>query len=347
MAKQRRADGLRDRDTPLRLVRQWERMAPGCYGELDRCRSGKDSGQMDWPDYCPLPINAAYTYLVCAQGLEDTDAAMLASELTACWIWRQHKVLYRFDLDLIAVLREQAEDMEDSTVLPAELLLHLPYPCVYVKAPGLLESADGFFAWVDYDTNHGSAELRIQWLMDDMSHSVAQVLHIGVGWTLRQCLDATTRRIAEALGSRPEDAAEVSAKDARIALSAIQLLLYLVSQDADVAEIPAPLRPARPRGKDGPLGLIQDKAVEIEGKDVGVRIGAAIRKARVRYAQRQATAGPGGTKRPHARRGHWHHYWTGPLGSPDRKLVLRWTAPTFIHAEDFGGDSVVLFPVKK
>ncbi|MDO5765110.1 MAG: hypothetical protein Q4P84_05370, partial [Elusimicrobiales bacterium] len=280
-------------------------------------------------------------------GLSDTDAAMVSAELTACWTWRQSKVLYSFDAELVDVLRAQAEDIKDSDVLPAELLLHLPHPCVYVKAPGLLEHTDGFFAWTDYDVNRDGAELRIQWLADDMAHTFAQVLHIADGWTLHDCLTDTARHTAEALGSDPDDAGDLSAKDARVILSAVQLLLYLVSQDADVTDAPSAPKPQRTPQPAKTVRLIRDKAGDIDAKDVGVRVGAAIRKARVRYEQRKEAAGPGGVKRPHPRRGHWHHYWTGPKDTPERKLILKWTAPTFIHADDFDGENVVAYTVRR
>ena len=337
---------MRDRDTPLRLVRMWPKMMPDCYEQLDRCRAAKLDGSMTWPDYCLLPINAAYTYLVCAGGIEDTDAAMVAAELTACWMWRQNKVIYTYDPDLLDVLRAQAEDMGDSDVLPAELLMHLPYPCIYVKAPGLLEHTDGFFAWVDYDVNRCGAELRIQWMADTMEQTFAQVMHIEDGWTLHDCIADTARHTAEALGNDP-DGIDLTAKDCQVILSAIQVILYLVSQDADVADAPTPMRVQRPQKPGKTVAIIRDKAGDIDCKDVGVRVGSAIRKARVRYEQRREAAGPGGVKRPHARRGHWHHYWTGSRDSEDRKLVLKWTAPTFVHADDFDGENVVAFPVKK
>ena len=337
---------MRDRDTPLPLVRLWPQMLPGCYEELDRCRAAKADGTILWPDYCLLPINAAHTYLVCAAEMEDTEAGQLCAELTACYIWRRSKVLYTYDPELVDVLRAQAEDMADADVLPVDLLLHLPHPCVYIKAPGFVEHTDGFFAWVDYDTNRQGPELRIQWMIEDMQHTVPQVLHIlGEGSTIKDCLLDTARHTAEFFGNDPDNV-DVTADDARMILSAIQLLLYIVSQDADVADAPAPLRPQRDRKSPKSINLIRDKAGDISHKEVGVRVGAAIRKARIRYEQRREAAGPGGTKRPHARRGHWHHYWTGAMDTPERKLVLKWTAPTFVHADDFDGENVVAYPVK-
>ena len=335
---------MRDRDTPLRLVRMWPKMMPGCYEQLDRCRAARDGGSVSWPDYCLLPINAAYTYLVCAGGMEDTDAALVAAELTACWMWRQNKVIYSYDPDLVDVLRAQAEDMADSDVLPAELLMHMPYACIYIKAPGLLEHTDGFFAWMDYDINRQGPELRIQWMADTMEETFAQVLHIEDGWTLHDCIADTARHTAEALGNDPEDDGDLTAKDCQVILSAVQVILYLISQGADVTDAPAPLKPQRTPSKT--VTLIQDKAGDIDCKYVCVRIGAANRKARVRYEQRKDAAGPGGTQRPHTRRGHWHHYWVGSPGTEDRKLVLKWTAPTFVHADDFDSENVIAYPVK-
>ena len=37
---------------------------------------------------------------------------------------------------------------------------------------------------------------------------------------------------------------------------------------------------------------------------------------------------------PDSRRGHWHHFWTGAKDKPEeRKLVLKWVAPTMIHGD--------------
>ena len=31
---------------------------------------------------------------------------------------------------------------------------------------------------------------------------------------------------------------------------------------------------------------------------------------------------------------HWHHYWTGSRSDNSRKLILKWTAPTFVGSAD-------------
>ena len=333
---------MKDRDTPLRIVRMWPKMMPGCYEVLDTCRDAKAGGEISWPDCCILPINAAATYL-CASSLSPVEAAAVAAELTACYLWRQSKIIYSYDAALAATLAEQVDDTEDTDILPSDLLLHLPHACVYIKAPELIEHLDGFFAWADYDVNRHGAELRISWLADDMQHTFSQVLHLVPGGTIAECVDDTAKTTGEycELSDREAPAVEV----ARMMLTAIQLLLYITASNADIDEQPR-------QGVAHPVGArhkktvdITDKASEVRAFDVGIRVGAAIRKAADAPTAHTATAGSGASKRPDLRRGHWHHYWQGRKDE-ERRLILKWTAPTVIHPDQGGTDDVVIFPVK-
>ena len=334
---------MRDKDTPLRLVRKWEKMEPGIYGILDILRGAKDSGEMDWPDYCELPISAAYTVL--ASKYDEKTATTLCAELTALWTWRRTKIVYTFDPDLAAALAAQAEDVKDTDILPCELLIHLPYPCIYIKTPVLLERTDGFFVFAEYDENHDRAELRIQWLTDDMEYSIAQLLHLLPGKTIKDCILDTIHTTQENLGEEIK-LQDVDVNVARVILSAIQLILYIVSENAEIDTVPPPMERDRTDGKVTSLRKSQkDKASQVKEMSVGVRIGSALRKVR-RAAPSGKSAGTGGTKRSHTRRGHWHHYWTGPKQG-ERTLVLKWTAPTIIHPDAGVGDNVVIYPVKQ
>lgn len=332
---------VKDRDTPLRLVRKWEKMEPGIYGILDDLRAAKDCGEMDWPDYCELPISAAYTYL--ADRYDDRTAAGLCAELTALWTWRRTKIVYSFDPDLAASLAAQTEDVQDTDVLPCDLLLHLPYPCIYIKARDILEHTDGFFTYIEYDTNHDRPELRIQWMLEDMQYTFPQVLHLLPGKTIKECILDTIRTTQENL-EEDINLQDVDVGVARSVLAAIQLVLYIVSANAEIDPVPAPVTAAATAGKVTTLGTPkEDKASQVRELAVGVRVGAALRKAR-RVSGGGKSAGAGGTKRSHTRRGHWHHYWVGPMQG-ERRLTLKWTAPTIIHPEDVE-DNVVIYPVR-
>ena len=335
---------MKDKDTPLSLVRLWSKMDKDCYRQLDRFRAAKDRGEMTWPDYCLLPINAAATYLQSVLNLSDLQVAAGCAELTACWAWRQNKIIYAFDPDMAQALASQAEDVADTDVLPADLLMHLPYPCIYIKAPGVLEHMDGFWAWMDYDTNREGQELRIQWVFDTMDASVPQVIHIIPGATIRDCILDTLQTTLEHTRAPVDISSPLDG--ARIILMAIQLLLYLLADNADIDDEPNPqislINSSKPKKKEKPG--IQDKAGEIKAKNVGVRIGAAFRHSRVGKST-GGSFGTGNAKSPHLRRGHWHHYWRGPKDA--RELILKWTAPTMIHADAGELDNVIVYPVKE
>lgn len=337
---------MRDRETPLNLVRLWPKIMPGCYDALEILSNAKTAGDIWWPDYCLLPINAAFTYL-CNAGLRGEEAASVAAELTACWMWRKNKVIYSFDSDLAEVLAAQAERIKDTEVLPVDLLFHTPYPIFYVKASNILRNTDGFFFWMDFDVNRKTHELRIQWLDDDLSHSFPHVLHIIPGASIWDCIWDTIKTSKDNLNEPAIMEVKSAVEIARPILRALQLVLYLLAENTEVEEdSTATINPKSVRGSDA-VTNITDKAKEITSYSVGVRIGSTIRKAKAGSTSKVST-GAGAPKRPHSRRGHWHHYWTGPRDG-QRELILRWIAPTFIHANSFNGEqgNVVIYPVKE
>lgn len=329
---------MKETETPLELVRLWPEMLPNCYEQLDDLWKMKAEGEMWWPDYCELPISAAYTMFV-TLGYSDEQAASVAAELTACWTWQRNKVVYCFDSDLANALAEQVEDMEETDVLPVDLLLHLPSPCIYIKAPSLVEVMDGFFAWIEYDTSRKTPELRIQWVSKDYSGSVGQVLHLIPDGTIGDCILDTMKVVQKNL-NRPVPLYGMEGANKGLFM-AIQLILYLLSNNADIEDEVIPTTIQRSTKKD--FTIINSKAGEIDGKLVGIRVGAALRKATRKAEPEQS--GLDIQVWPHTRRGHWHHYWTGPMKG-ERKLILKWTAPTAIHTELGLNDNVISFPEK-
>lgn len=326
-------------ETPYKLIDLWSEMMPDCYRTLDSLEKAKSDGEIWWPDYCLLPINAAMTYL-CDADMKTKDAAMLAAELTACWMWHKHRIVYAFDDELAYTLAEQAKSIDDLDILPAQLLLNPPYPIIYVKAPSLSDAMDGFFFWIDYDIEHKDTELRVQWVSNDLSHSCADVLHLLPGKTLRECINDTDSTIWRNFKDLPNDLKYPPQISVETIMRALQLVLYICADNAEVVPDANNIRIAAKRKNGKAKAPSLQVTTGIEAYQVGVRIGAALKKARVAY---ESSGGDGINRRPHARRGHWHHYWTGPMDG-QRNLVLKWTAPTFIHADEIenaSGDVIV------
>lgn len=344
---------LADRETPLRLVRSLSHDIPGVYEQLHNLQQGWRS----MPDYdprCTLPIAAAYTYLVEVHKATDMDAAQLSPAITACYLWRQTPVIYDFDADLAAMLYEQADDMDEEQTLPWEVLLRLPYPCIYIKAPGMRQTIDGFFVWIEKDLRRQGIELRIQTLDEGMDKTMPFSIHLLPGATLGECLEDTKKttrinfREYENQLQVPTEVLEAVMKDmTQIILRPLQLTLYLCATNADIEIRQEPKIVAQRPGKQ--IQSKQErKASDVAAFDVGVRLGASIRRAsqhKAVYMKSYENPGTGSPKRPHSRRGHWHHYWAGRRDG-DRTLLLKWTAPTFIHADNAEEDVVLQVPVK-
>ena len=118
----------------------------------------------------------------------------------------------------------------------------------------------------------------------------------------------------------------------------MQVVLYILAQNAEIAPDEEQVTVTK-RGK-----TIKDKYSEIRKWDVGERIGAAIRQQKMKVSEDDSENTTHNSPRPHMRRGHWHHFWTGPKNEPEnRLLVLRWLSPMVIAADLEIEDAPVVF----
>lgn len=237
--------------------------------------------------------------------------------------WRSCRQVYRFDAALSGELGAHGLD----GTMPAEVLGMMPYPIVYVEAPGLSapfrggpRPAVGFVSWIDRDAETHESVLMFCWILTE-----------GRTWTWvpldgSLTLSEATRRIVTEDGMLFGDS-EVARETLDACLShALSLLVYISSEEADVQITYRP--PAGGRGQRGGRRTNPETI-----RTVGTRIGRALGEAR------RHGAGDGGpatrTVAPHVRAAHWQHYWVGPRkgrtdGKPGDHLVVRWIPPTFV-----------------
>lgn len=341
---------MTENETPLKLCKKWSKMAPGCFDTLDLlCKESHED--MGVSNVCDLPIGAAYEYLRVKCHLEKDGRARLASELTGLYIWRKHKVIYNFDHTLAQELVAQADAIAEDDKIPTEILLRPPYPCVYIQTDKPLAGDSlplKFMAWIEEDANSHVREFRVQPFADNMEHTKTFMLELTKP-TVYECIYDTVATTA-----RYNSFAKFQLNNIRIdesvraVLRAMQLYLYVCSDQADIRENPKQKGIYRPRQPGQP---IKDKFREIDMKDVGVVIGHTLRRAEQESSAPQSNpsadeAKQGSHKRPHTRRGHWHHYWTGSKSEPEqRKLILKWTHPMLIGG--YTDNVVTMFPVKE
>ena len=117
----------------------------------------------------------------------------------------------------------------------------------------------------------------------------------------------------------------------RIGINACQ---YLCASNAEIHDVHI-------SKKDRPVVMTgnKKKAVNIQVSNVGYQIGKRFEDIYLESnAETRRNGVKGIKKRPHIRRAHWHHYWTGPGRTT---LEVRWIEPVFVVGSEEDIDIVV------
>lgn len=255
-------------------------------------------------------------------------------------LWREHRTIYKFDKTLTNTLGQQAGDTDDSERIPCELLQMLPYKCISVEMhPFAIQQRDiktgGHGVRLEFTGNMyiyfeekhyctGENTLLVLCEMRD-GKMIDYLLPIPENSTINDARETLQKYIAKMMPETEISEADVTLEMTPVLIAA-QIVLYLQAQNADIQN--APPGPKRKRVKHGNGTKRQQNPTKIVY--VGYRVGKLLRASAVSDNSEPSESGK--KKRPHARRGHWHHYWVGPKNKPDeRQLILRWVAPTMIH----------------
>lgn len=272
------------------------------------------------------------------------DSAALLDEVAPIYfnyMWRKHRVIYQIDKTLMESFLTQAEKMEESEKLPCELLKNLPYPCINIESTPFRVDAPrenrknfkiGFTGnfYVMFEKKRGTFEwgaLNGLWELTD-GRLVSFYIPLLENGTIGDCIDALHVYLKSGFSEVEISRADAEAEIAPF-LVAIQIVLYLQAQNADTQDDAAQKKKKKPRKKAAQKPHTSAKPPKIVY--VGYKVGKAIRAY---DGEKSTSTGAGTPKRPHSRRGHWHHFWVGSRNDVDnRKLVLKWVAPTIVHAD--------------
>ena len=286
-------------------------------------------------------MEAAKTIAVYANSKHITDIDRIIEDVDPIYftyMWRKHRVIYQIDASLAEVLLQQACRVEDAEKIPCELLTSLPYDCISVETPPFeistketnnkytMRFTGRFFLSYQEKTIMGYQSLMGVWEMDEGKLSEFYIPIVPDG-TIKDSIDALHSTLVEGM---PE--MDVTEDDAKVQLApvlfAMQIVLYLQAQNADVQRVPN--KPKKKKSKTKSVVRKNSKPPKVVY--VGYRVGRILRD--YDEAAKSTSTGTGTPKRPHSRRGHWHHFWTGAKDKPaERRLVLQWVAPTMVHGE--------------
>lgn len=319
---------------PLRLLKDISNKYPKAWEQMEMFHNENGNPNLgSWPEWCYAPMSAALAVAASGYDLDriPIDARMaftsIAQAIFALAPWRLSKEVYVIDPDLKDLLFEQDGELD----VPDEILLQLPYPCFYVELPDTYyrtSKIHGFFVTLEYDINNGDRELKPVFLTDD-GEVFSYSIHIGAK-TISESVDLLDKQALKNTKGDKElkrlafKAMQESEATKKFLKQILQVILYILAQNAEITPSSEQTFITK-RSK-----VIRDKYSEIRKWDVGIRIGTAIRQQNV-LSQTEYTRKEGNghnSPRPHMRRGHWHHFWTGPKAQPEeRKLILKWLSP--------------------
>lgn len=350
---------------PLRLLKQVSAQFPRAWAQLEDFHRNNGQGNLpSWPDWCYAPMAASIA--VVTNGIRKTpenenyfaSSINQAQQVAALCVWRKSKEVFVFDEDMEQLLSEQDAPLS----IPSEILLQLPYPGFYIQMNNLSlnnTKYHGFFVHLEYDVNTQSPELRLLFVVDNLS-SFGYPVHLDVPdleTSIQKTLEEAARNINDIQDKELKEFSQewfdnnwYKTDELNLFLrKALQAVLYVCAVNADVS----PNKEQTTTTKRSTTGVIRDRYAEIRKWDVGIRVGTSVRlykkehPADSKQAEAQERQDNHYPVRPHIRRGHWHHYWTGKKSnSESRKLILKWTAPTYVGISDDDESPAVIHNVR-
>lgn len=320
---------------PLRLVKDYEHEHPHCWEYIEEFRERRGKDIPYWNDLVYIPLVDAHSIFKYKynNGKNDINKASIYAAYAS---WRQYKEIYSFSPELTEVLFAQADE---DIVIPTDVLYQIPYNSIYIS----ISETEGFFVFFEWniitkqmelrfcciEDDNGDSSITNVWVNLDSGNTISEGIRKGLN-CFRTCMGgiATYKLLID--GEYVVQTEQQMIDEMyRIASKYIQLVLYVCAENAEIEENPVQKQITRKPQDNRPKDVFR----EIRSWDVGVKFASNVRKVRQTGEATKVEGNSGGagtSKRPHTRKGHWHHYWTGSHSDNSRKLILKWTAPTFV-----------------
>lgn len=352
---------------PLQMIRKVTQRRPSIWEEIAQAASRQQAEEPLWrPDIYITAQNLEKGVLkLCQRGPEKIES-IVAAVLSVLASWRRTKEVYRFAPEMERLLYQQADCR-----LPVSVLLHLPYSSFYIETPQLMgDRYHGFFLSLDQSIGPTGEKVKLLRFYaccgsntDGINEELIE-LPLEEGKSLIEEIIAAAARAATFVQVSIKDAEsfllQYIAQTTVILTKLCQLVLYITAQNADLLEHgrPAKVGSGLVPAPSHAQAEIKDKYREIRGWEVGYRIVDKMKAAKREQTAQEKKENRGQSERvtkpetrrtrmspvPHLRCGHWQTFWTGRRepGNPNRKLLLKWVAPTFVNC---GHDQGARLPV--
>jgi hypothetical protein len=244
----------------------------------------------------------------------DFDGVRNAYLLRALFDWRKSKQVFRFTPELAELLDLDTELDDESSLR----LFHMDYKVFYLQSDRF-KTCDGFLYYMF------AGNLSLIPLTDD-PYERNSFFDMAPSEMTSPAKFVAKMRHPELTTS---EASPDSVDDFELAL---KMLMYLSADNREVRKAPESSghKPPKPGAK------IRDVWKEVTVNEAGAEIAERVRTWKAASSSASSASPKDAPIRhvsPHMRRAHWHHYWTGPRDSDDRKLIVHWLPPTFVASD--------------
>lgn len=325
--------------TPIKIYREFIAPDLKIFETVVQNRSKRMKENPAWPKWCWLPVELVYALrknlekagkLKYGINIPFGNVDALNAGLIA---WGTTKGIYRFDQTLLEELTKTSE----SDDIPCEQLTRLPeWACFVDLGNNSLEGIE-----------LPNSVILFSSIMQDLPLFFA--IEIFQKDSKVERINCLTLPISE--NSIPEYVKKTYESSADEEYSEEWINWKIKDLNSDFGKIKKYLNLALYLSSDEPEITINDKAKKpnksievVNGKiqipketrnwDVGIRIGAQLRKLKAEYLENSETTSKSTKgKRPHIRRAHWHIYWVGSK-SEKQEIKLNWVMPTLVGGKE-------------
>lgn len=307
--------------------------------------------------FCPLDVFRELVYGYNYQNKKQVQDVYVAS-LCSIYNWKRYKQIYTFDKDFVNILIDS--HINDDNIDIDNVIKTLPYNTFYIDINGesnividdLYVSNDkvikggavtGFFIYFNttiYEKTNPEKDKPSTTIHFDVytkTGSFGYELIVDKGLSISESFNRLRTDILTSSKNTEKSVQNCEIMESVVS-KLLKLIMYICTINSDVKKS-SRQQSVRNSAIVSNSKFVVNTANSIKLSDVGFTIGKAIRlynknaennnndedsETTVTTKPRKSTA-----KRPHIRRGHFHHYWIGK--ADNRQLILKWVAPTFIH----------------
>lgn len=270
------------------------------------------------------------------QILQEKNDAELSAIISAGLMlsaWRMTQGIYRFDSEIY----QSVISTNNSGDLPVDILKRLPEWSVYVETPDLTCEFEEIKPLLGFWATFGASDYRNVLMLHANFEKMEQIPPVFA-------IDLTYPNIESAIKAiliENQRDSEYNVRKMAWVYPAINLLLYLCA-DREITYKGKILEPENPQPKKTKKGWKLFPANTLKILNVGVRMGAAIRSAKMQQQKNEGSEEIDRTLHPHIRRAHWRNIVSRKMKdehgnlipSHERKYDLQWLPPIAVNLTD-------------